>query len=93
MGTTSHGMSRALEGPSAGPFLSSRGMQREVYALEVTHKSWYGQSDGCTDNAPHFDNKLYVHEFYGEVTTSSFESSLHKENNTSRAWSYAYPLM
>ena len=36
-----------------------------------------------------FDNELVPHEFYGEVTTSSFESSLHEGNNTSRVWSYS----
>ena len=29
-----------------------------------------------------------MHEFYGEVTTSSFESDLRKGNNKSRIWSY-----
>ena len=29
----------------------------------------------------------YPHEFFGEVTTSSFESHLHKGNNTDRVWS------
>ncbi|MDE2780030.1 MAG: hypothetical protein OXI91_10190 [Chloroflexota bacterium] len=36
-----------------------------------------------------FDKSEYVHEFVGEVTTSSFERSLHRENNEDRAWSVA----
>ena len=35
-----------------------------------------------------WDNSEYPHEFFGEVTTSSFESELHKGNNTARVWSY-----
>ena len=35
-----------------------------------------------------FDNSRIPHEFYGEVTTSSFESDRQKGNNTSRVWSY-----
>ena len=36
---------------------------------------------------PLFNKQEYPHEFYGEVTTSSFESDLRKGNNTDRAWS------
>ena len=32
------------------------------------------------------DKTLDPHEFFGEVSTSSFESDLHKGNNTDRAW-------
>ena len=34
-----------------------------------------------------FDKGLDPHEFFGEVTTSSFESDLHKRNNKARIWS------
>ena len=37
-----------------------------------------------------FDNAAYPHEVAGTVTTSSFESDLHKENNTARVWGYLY---
>ena len=55
------------------------GGRRVEYVLEVRHKSV---------TAPVFDNSRVPHEFLGRVSTSSFESDLHKENNTSRAWSY-----
>ena len=32
------------------------------------------------------DKSAYPHEFFGEVTTSSFESDLHKGNNADRIW-------
>ena len=37
---------------------------------------------------PNFDYADHPHEHFGKVTTSSFESELHKENNTARVWSY-----
>ena len=43
-----------------------------------------------TDPNPAFDNSLIPHEYLGTVTTSSFESEIHKRNNTSRVWSYIY---
>ena len=33
-----------------------------------------------------YDKTFYPHEFFGEVTTSSFESDLHRGNNTDRIW-------
>ncbi|MDE0369817.1 MAG: fibronectin type III domain-containing protein [bacterium] len=33
-----------------------------------------------------FDKSLDLHEIFGEVTTSSFESEIHKGNNTDRFW-------
>ncbi len=35
-----------------------------------------------------FDYRSYPHETFGMITTSSFESNLHKGNNTARVWSY-----
>ena len=60
------------------------GLQREEFAARVTYKS---------NSAPTFDNSLHPHEVFGEVTTSSFESDLHKGNNTSRVWSYRYSTL
>ncbi len=57
------------------------GLQREELTVDTTIER---------TAAPAFDNNLFVHEFYGEVTTSSFESDLHEGNNTSRVWSYRY---
>ena len=37
-----------------------------------------------------FDNSAVPHEFFGEVTTASFESDGHTANNTSRVWSFEY---
>ena len=37
-----------------------------------------------------FDNGAYPHEIAGTVTTSSFQSDLHKGNDTARVWSYRY---
>ena len=62
------------------------GKQREVFNTGVTHKV----PSGATPPPPLFDNETYVHAFSGRVTTSSFESNLHKGNNTSRVWSYEY---
>ena len=58
-------------------------LQSETLEVKVRHQSVSG--DPVT-----FDNNLYVHEFFGEVTTSSFESYRHTGNNTSRVWSYNY---
>ncbi len=57
-----------------------RGRQREVLTVDTNTRA----------TSPSFDNSRYVHEFYGEVTTSSFESSIHEGNNTSRIWTYRY---
>ncbi len=43
-------------------------------------------SNSDPGNGPIFDNSKDPHELFGEVTTSSFESDLHKENNTDRIW-------
>ena len=64
------------------------GLQREEVTAKVYHKILAGHMIGTT-----FDNSLVPHEVFGEVTTSSFESELHKGNNTSRAWSYRYHLI
>ena len=57
------------------------GLQREEFAAKVFFKS---------TSSPIFDKSLYVHEHFGEVTTTSFESDRHKGNNSSRVWSYNY---
>ena len=57
------------------------GLQREEVAAKVRHESTV---------EPVFDNSLYPHELFGEVTTSSFEGNLHQGNNTDRVWSYNY---
>ena len=54
------------------------GMQRFAVTEYVRHKRV---------SEPAFDTKEYPHEFYGEVTTASFESDLRKGNNTDRVWS------
>ena len=54
------------------------GLQREEVTVYVVHKP--------TGDDPEFDNGLIPHEYFGEVTTSSFESNL--GNNSSRVWSY-----
>ncbi len=36
-----------------------------------------------------FDKTEYVHEYVGEVTTTSFESNVHQGNNRDRVWSVA----
>ena len=63
-------------------------LQREELTVDTTIKD----REPPPSNKVIFDNNLFVHEFYGEVTTSSFESSLHEGNNTSRIWSYKYIL-
>ena len=55
------------------------GVQREVLTAEVFFEI-----------VGFHDNKQHPHELFGKVTTASFESDLHKENNTSRVWSYDY---
>ncbi len=58
------------------------GLQREEVAAEVRH----ARSIGGTP----FDNTVHPHKFVGRVTTTSFESDLHRENNETQAWSYSY---
>ena len=55
------------------------GLQRE----EISVRSY---STGTNSGGTNFNKDLYPHEFFGEVTTSSFESDLHKRNNTDRIW-------
>ena len=59
------------------------GLQREEVTALVTHKT-------NSPYTPVYDNEFDPHELFGRVTTSSFESDLHKGNNTSRVWSYSY---
>lgn len=60
------------------------GLQRaEISQVRVTHVH-------TTDPNLAFDNRSIPHEYFGEVTTASFESHLHQGNNTSRIWSYRY---
>ncbi len=58
------------------------GLQREKVAAEVTHEG---------TRAPTFVNTFDPHEFFGEVTTSSYDSNL--SNNTYRVWSYDYSTL
>ena len=39
-----------------------------------------------------YDKREYPHELFGEVTTSSFESDLHQENNTDRIWFHSVSM-
>ena len=55
-----------------------KGGQREELVMAVSHV----RASGAT-----FDNRKYVHEYVGEVTTSSFDSN--NKNNTAQAWSYS----
>ena len=61
------------------------GLQRETLEVMVIHES-------VEIYAVEFDKSLDSHEHFGKVTTSSFESSPHKENNEARVWSYRYRL-
>ena len=54
------------------------GLQRAEVNTQVSH-------DSLVD--PVFDHAGKTHEFYGKVTTSSFESDLHQRNNADRVWS------
>ena len=56
-------------------------LQREVLTPLVRHEK---------SGAGAFDNSADPHEIFGTVTTTSFESDLHKGNNTSRVWSFAH---
>ena len=58
------------------------GLQRVEVAVDVLYSDSHGP--------PVFDNSLNVHEYFGEVTTASYESDRHKGNNASRVWSYRY---
>ena len=57
------------------------GLQRQELKLNSANIKTSGSS-------PTFDKDSYTHEFFGEVTTSSFDRNL--ENNTSRAWAVNY---
>ena len=52
------------------------------YHLEV-------DTEGTNPSNIMFNEKLTPHEHFATVTTASFESDLHKSNNTARAWSHA----
>ena len=56
------------------------GLQREEVIVQVSNAVYDQHGALITDKI--LDN----HEFFGEVTTSSFESDLHKGNNTDRIW-------
>ena len=53
------------------------GLQREKVTARVITKS---------TTPPTFDKLNYIHGYYGEITTSSFESDLHRRNNRHRVW-------
>ena len=55
------------------------GLQREEVAVQARIRD----ADNMT-----FDKRAYTHEFFGTVTTSSFDSN--PGNNTSRVWSVPY---
>ena len=57
------------------------GLGHEEINVEVVHRPGGGSGIG---------NAAYPHEFVGTVTTSSFESDLHRGNNTARVWEYLY---
>ena len=61
-------------------------LQRETLSVRVIHEA-------LTRDIVKFDKTQYPHEHYGKVTTSSFESNLHKENNEARVWAYTYDLV
>ena len=56
------------------------GLQRAQVFVDVTNTDISG--------AFLWDYRNVPHEHFGQVTTSSFESKLHKGNNTARVWSY-----
>jgi len=58
------------------------GLQREEVTAEVRHIRTIG--------GPPFDNDVHPHKIVGTVTTTSFESDLHRENNETQVWSYSY---
>ena len=59
------------------------GLQRESLQVWVVHNNKVFDGDTVK-----FDKNLYPHEHFGTVTTASFESNLHKGNNTDRVWAY-----
>ncbi len=76
--------SASLEGTSLHWTIPALGgLRREEVAAVVTHET-------APPYTPVYNNDYYPHELFGRVTTSSFESDLHKGNNTSRVWSYGY---
>ena len=59
-----------------------RGLQGERFI------AWVTVEDRSSSAPVMYDHRDYPHEYFGAVTTSSFESKLHKGNNTARVWSY-----
>ncbi len=59
-----------------------------IPALKGLHREEFNVNVRSSDPDPpnEFDKESYPHEFFGEVTTASFESDLRKENNTDRFW-------
>ena len=55
------------------------GLQREELNVELKVRE---------TSSPTFDKRKYTHEFFGEVSTSSFDRN--PGNNTSRVWSVPY---
>ena len=49
-------------------------------------------TEGTNPSNIMFDEKLTPHELFATVTTASFESDLHKSNNTARVWSHSDTL-
>ena len=76
--------------PIGGSYLASNGsLLWSIPALEGGRREEYRVNVVNASGDPVFDNSRHPHEFFGRVTTSSFESGLHQGNNTSRVWSYA----
>ena len=65
--------------PALGP------LRRESVRVHVIHRDL-----DPDPNSRQWDDSSIPHEYFGEVTTSSFERGIHKGNNTSRVWSYRY---
>lgn len=61
---------------------SLRGLQRVEVIADVTHRNTSALAGDL------FDYRSYPHEHFGKVTTASYESDIHKGNNTARVWSY-----
>ncbi len=57
-----------------------RGMQRVVVIPRVRHFGGSGV----------YNNRLKVHKISGTVSTASFQSDTHKENDSSQVWTYAH---
>ena len=61
------------------------GMQRKEGTAEVWVEVFPSLMFGAS-----YNNEKSPHKVVAEVTTSSFESSIHKGNNTDQVWSYNY---